>query len=112
VHALLDAAQAAAQTLGMGTLLERIAAVRTALAPPPQATPFGLTMREVEVLHLLAIGRNNRDIAAVLAISPNTVANHLRSIFDKTYCANRTEAAAFAIREGLTAPRPSPASPQ
>lgn len=111
-HELLDAAQGAARAFGMGTLLERIAAVRTALAPPPQAYPFGLTSREVQVLQLVAIGRNNRDVATVLDISPNTVANHLRSIFDKTYCANRTEAAAFAIREGLATPRPSPASPQ
>jgi DNA-binding CsgD family transcriptional regulator len=111
-HELLDAAQTAAQALGMGTLLARIGAVRTALAPPPPAYPCGLTVREVEVLRLVAIGRNNRDVAAVLSISPNTVANHLRSIFDKTYCANRTEAAAFASREGLTVPRANgPAAP-
>jgi DNA-binding NarL/FixJ family response regulator len=49
----------------------------------------------------MAIGRNNRDIAQVLGISPNTVANHVRSILQKTYTANRTEAGAFANREGL-----------
>ena len=49
----------------------------------------------------MAMRRNNREIAQVLAISPNTVANHVRSILEKTYTANRTEAAAFANREGL-----------
>jgi hypothetical protein len=52
-------------------------------------------------LRLVAIGRNNREVAQVLCISPNTVANHLRSILEKTYRANRTEAAAFASRQGL-----------
>jgi len=65
------------------------------------ALPCGLTQREVEVLKLVAIGRNNRDVAAVLDISAHTVANHMRSILEKTYTANRTEAAAFAQRHGL-----------
>jgi DNA-binding CsgD family transcriptional regulator len=60
-----------------------------------------LTRREVEVLRLLAIGRNNREIGRVLEISPNTVANHIRSILEKTYTAHRTEAAAFANHAGL-----------
>ena len=68
---------------------------------PPPAYPCGLTEREVGVLRLMAMGRNNREIGQVLAISPNTVANHVRSILEKTYTANRTEAAAFANREGL-----------
>ena len=53
------------------------------------------------VLRLMAMGRNNREIGQVLAISPNTVANQVRSILEKTYTANRTEAAVFANREGL-----------
>jgi DNA-binding NarL/FixJ family response regulator len=40
-------------------------------------------------------------IAEVLVISPNTMANHVRSILEKTYTANRTEAAAFANRSAL-----------
>ena len=55
------------------------------------------------MLRLIAMGRNNREIGQVLAISPNTVANHVRSILEKTYTANRTEASAFASREGLLA---------
>ena len=63
--------------------------------------PDELTAREVEVLRLLAIGRTNKDVSLVLAISLNTVATHVRSILNKTRCANRTEAAAYAIRHGL-----------
>lgn len=63
--------------------------------------PDGLTQREVEVLQLLAIGRSNKDISMVLAISLSTVATHVRSILGKTGCANRTEAAAYANRHQL-----------
>ena len=49
----------------------------------------------------MAMGRNNREIAQVLGISPNTVANHVRNILEETYTANPIEAAAFANREGL-----------
>ncbi len=63
--------------------------------------PDGLTVREVEVLRLLAIGRTNKDVSLVLAISLNTVATHVRNILNKTQCANRTEAATYAIRHGL-----------
>jgi DNA-binding CsgD family transcriptional regulator/tetratricopeptide (TPR) repeat protein len=63
--------------------------------------PDDLTAREMDVLRLLAIGRTNKDVSLVLAISLNTVATHVRSILNKTQCANRTEAAAYAIRLGL-----------
>jgi DNA-binding CsgD family transcriptional regulator len=65
------------------------------------SAPDELTAREAEVLRLIAIGRSNADIAAVLAISLNTVATHVRNILAKTGCANRTEAAAYAMRRGL-----------
>jgi len=67
--------------------------------------PDDLTAREVDVLRLIAIGRSNKDISTVLSISLNTVATHVRNILTKTHCANRTEAAAYAMRSGL-APRP------
>ncbi len=63
--------------------------------------PANLTPREVEVLRLLAAGQTNRDIAAELFITINTVANHVKNILSKTDSANRTEAAAFAGRHGL-----------
>jgi DNA-binding NarL/FixJ family response regulator len=70
--------------------------------------PDDLTAREVEVLRLLALGRTNKDVSLVLAISLNTVATHVRNILNKTQCANRTEAAAYAIRHGL---QPAPTEP-
>ncbi len=100
-RALLTNALVESSALGMHALTARITALIDAIAAPPPAFPCGLTEREVGVLRLMAIGRNNREIGQVLAISPNTVANHVRSILEKTYTANRTEAAAFANREGL-----------
>lgn len=99
--ALLADAQSEATALGMKALVPRISALAQTLAAPAPELPCGLTEREVGVLRLIAMGRNNREIGQVLAISPNTVANHVRSILEKTYTSNRTEAAAFARREGL-----------
>ena len=64
----------------------------------------GLTEREIAVLRLLVSGKTNRQIAAALFISTNTVSHHLRSIFAKTGAVNRTEASAFAHAHGLCPP--------
>jgi DNA-binding CsgD family transcriptional regulator len=61
-----------------------------------------LSAREMEVLRLIAGGKSNRDIAEALVISTNTVARHVSNIFDKLGATNRTEAAAYAHRYGLT----------
>ena len=53
------------------------------------------------MLRLLAEGKGNREVAEVLFISVNTVARHVANIFNKTGAANRTEAAAYAIRHGI-----------
>jgi LuxR family maltose regulon positive regulatory protein len=60
-----------------------------------------LTDRELEVLRLLAAGRRNRDIAADLVVTLETVKKHLSHIFDKLGAANRTQAVAHARRLGL-----------
>lgn len=101
--ALLTEALAESSALGMDALTPRIKALADTIAHPPPAYPCGLSEREVEVevLRLLAMGRNNREIGPMLTISPNTVANHVRSILEKTHIANRTEDAAFANRQGL-----------
>lgn len=103
-RALLAEALAESSALQMNALTPRISALLERIAAPPPSYPCGLTEREVDVLRLMAMGRNNREIGQVLEISPNTVANHVRSILEKTYTANRTEAAAFANREGLLEP--------
>ena len=65
----------------------------------PSAEP--LTSRELDVLRCLARGSTNREIARELSISVRTVSNHVRSILDKLHLANRTQAALYAVEQGL-----------
>jgi DNA-binding NarL/FixJ family response regulator len=62
---------------------------------------IGLTPRECEVLRLVAHGHTNRDIATALFISHRTATTHVANILDKLGVASRTEATAWAVREGL-----------
>ena len=94
------------QAMHMRPALERALALRTD-APGVRAhgaaplDPGGLSVREVEVLRLVADGKSNRAIAEELVISPNTVIRHVSNILDKTGAANRAEAAVYAARHGL-----------
>jgi HD-GYP domain-containing protein (c-di-GMP phosphodiesterase class II) len=63
--------------------------------------PAGLTAREVEVLRLAARGLTNKDIAAILVISPKTVANHIEHIYTKIGATSRAMASLFAMKHGL-----------
>ena len=60
-----------------------------------------LTAREHEVLDLIAAGRNNADLAAVLVLSPKTVRNHVSNIFAKLQVADRAQAIVLARDAGL-----------
>jgi LuxR family maltose regulon positive regulatory protein len=60
-----------------------------------------LTVRELEVLHLIAQGKTNREIARQLVVARGTVKAHTSSIYRKLDVANRTEAAARARELGL-----------
>jgi two-component system, NarL family, response regulator LiaR len=60
-----------------------------------------LTQREVEVLCLIAQGYENKDIAEKLVISEATVRTHVSNILGKLHLASRTQAALYALREGL-----------
>ena len=95
---LLAEAALLAETVGMPTLLARVRALAPVSSP---SLPDGLSVRELDVLRLIARGLSNREIGATLFISGHTAANHVRSILRKTACANRTEAAAYAYRRGL-----------
>jgi NarL family two-component system response regulator LiaR len=68
-------------------------------ALPPSEEP--LTEREVEILKLVAQGLSNQEIAERLTISPRTVGAHVGHILDKLHLANRTQAALYALRQGL-----------
>lgn len=99
---LAQQANTTATVLGMSTLAEQSAAVLAGLSAPPASTTYdGMSQRELEVLRLIAEGRSNREIGEQLFISQHTAANHVRSILQKTGCANRAEAAAYAVHRRL-----------
>lgn len=61
-----------------------------------------LTMREKEVLSLIAKGMSNKEIASTLMIAEKTVKTHVSSILSKLGLADRTQAALYAVKNGLT----------
>ena len=61
-----------------------------------------LTPRELETLKLIGRGGNNQEIAAALVVHERTVAKHVSSILEKLQLANRTQAALYAVREGIS----------
>ena len=85
-----------------------IAAIDAFLRDLPERTPAkapqvdtGLSLREVEVMRLVAAGKSNRQVADELTISVNTVRRHVSNIFDKTGVANRAQAAVYAKEQGI-----------
>lgn len=64
-------------------------------------SPDPLSDRELEVLKLVARGLTNQEIADTLIIGERTVGNHISSILSKLHLANRTQAALYALREGI-----------
>jgi LuxR family maltose regulon positive regulatory protein len=66
-----------------------------------QALVEPLSQRELEVLHLIALGRTNQEIAQQLIVAPGTVKAHTSSIYRKLDVANRTEAVARARQLGI-----------
>lgn len=67
----------------------------------PKKNSFGLTEREMEVLALIVDGLSNPQIAEKLVITRATAKAHVHSILQKLYVADRTQAAVYAMREGL-----------
>lgn len=64
-----------------------------------------LTPRELETLRLIARGLSNQEIAVSLVVHERTVAKYVSSVLEKLHLANRTQAALYAVREGLTEPK-------
>lgn len=62
-----------------------------------------LTRRELETLRLIARGLSNQEIAIVMVLHERTIAKYVSSILNKLHLANRTQAALYAINQGLTA---------
>lgn len=93
----LEAARSTFTALGAVPAVAAVDALAEKVLPPPG----GLTMREVEVLALVAKGHTNRQIAERLVISEKTVASHLSHTFTKLGLASRAAATAYAYEHGL-----------
>ncbi len=99
---VLHAIQAASR--GEATLHPRIAQrlMAEVTAPSKRRDPGAeLTTREMEVLHLIAQGRSNAEIADELVITERTVKAHVSNLLGKLHLSDRTQAAVYAWREGL-----------
>jgi len=100
--------------LAVQTLIEAIRAVASGLVwmPPELQAEIAaqwstsgsrqLTSREVEIVHYVAVGLRNAEIASRLSITEPTVKTHLNNIFKKLELRDRVELAVYALRHGLT----------
>jgi DNA-binding NarL/FixJ family response regulator len=98
------AAGVRAAAAGEALVSPRVAAqLLKRLRGPAPSTPAGpgLTERELDVLRLVAEGRDNQEIAEALTISPRTAKNHVASILAKLGLDNRIQAAVYAVRRGI-----------
>ena len=89
-----------------GKILQRIRELQISIASSGQSTASEiravLTERELQVFAQLATGHTNHQIGAELGLSPNTVSNHIKSILTKLHLHNRIQAAAYAVRAGMS----------
>jgi DNA-binding NarL/FixJ family response regulator len=97
----IRSAAAGDSLLSPGIAAKLLGTMRPSGAAPAAVDGAVLSERELEVLKLLADGKANAEIARELFLSPHTVRNHISSILSKLQFANRTEATAYAIRNGL-----------
>jgi DNA-binding NarL/FixJ family response regulator len=81
-------------------VLQRVRAAST-LPGGAEAIRSELSEREIEVLKLIANGKDNAEIARELYISPKTVKNHISNILMKLQIENRIQAAVYAVRSGI-----------
>ncbi len=102
--ALLDEARQICETLGAHPTAVRIDHLISRLSAERQSAPVypaGLTVREIEVLRLVAQGMTDAEVADQLFLSPRTVSAHLRSIYNKIGVGSRAAATRFAAEHGL-----------
>jgi DNA-binding CsgD family transcriptional regulator len=101
----LTAAQASLREMGARREAERAAGLLAQLQRVParssSGASLGLTRREVEVLHLVADGLNDKEIASALTLSEHTVHRHISNILAKLGLSSRAAAVAHAVRHGL-----------
>jgi DNA-binding NarL/FixJ family response regulator len=106
-----DLVQAIRVVAGGGALLDPAVTrrvieefARTPVAGPPPREVAGLTERELEVLHQVALGLSNAEIAASLVVSEATVKTHVARMLAKLGLRDRVQAVVFAYERGLVRP--------
>jgi DNA-binding CsgD family transcriptional regulator len=101
-RAHLESVRALCTPMGAAVTLAQADALEARLpATPAGHLPAGLTMREAEVLRLLATGLGNAEIARLLSLSPRTINAHLTTIYGKLGVTTRGAAIRFALDSGL-----------
>jgi DNA-binding NarL/FixJ family response regulator len=106
LRAMLDAVARGEAAITPATAAKILAELHRP-GPGVRLGPDRLTDRELEVLELVTAGLRNKEIAARLRISENTVKYHLKHILEKLHAGSRTEVAALAVREGLVGNDPA-----
>jgi len=94
---LLDSARTRFDELGMREWSRRLAVLEV----PDQRLPDHLTMREAEILRLVAVQRTNKEIAAELVVSVHTVERHVQNAYRKIGANSRFDATAYVSRVEL-----------
>jgi DNA-binding NarL/FixJ family response regulator len=102
----LDQGQIWASTKQLAHLVSSVSRPKPADATGSHGRPL-LTAREQQVLHLLADGLSNYELATVLTVSKHTIKNHLFSIYDKLGVSNRMEAVLCALPAHNALPVPA-----
>ena len=87
-------------------LVERFTAVARPADVAPTERLAGLTVRELEVLRLIARGRSNAEIAGELVLGENTIKTHVSRVFAKLGLRDRAQAVVVAYETGLVVPEP------
>ena len=98
-RALLEEVRDICGSLGATPTLTRASRLESSLAP--SVNPKGLTVREAEILRLIATGRSDQQIADALFLSPRTVERHIANIYLKIHAHSRAEASAYAHKHHL-----------
>ncbi|MDQ1568165.1 MAG: hypothetical protein QOF96_3045 [Actinomycetota bacterium] len=104
---LVEAVQTAAAGDGtlppdlLGRLLENVGRLQRQVLSPRGMTLTGLTEREIDVLRLVADGLDTAEIAQRLSYSPRTIKNVIHDVTVRLNLSNRSQAVAYAVRQGL-----------
>jgi DNA-binding NarL/FixJ family response regulator len=85
----------------LGRLLQQVGDAQRKAAAPTGLTFGGLTQRELTVLRLIAEGYSTSEIATRMAYSERTIKNSIHDLVSRFHLRNRTQAVAFAVRQGL-----------